>query len=36
MAKKEERFEFYFVTMTFPSESKRGVIAAPYPDFQQR
>ena len=29
-------FRFYFVTMTFPSESRRGVIAAPYPDFQQR
>ena len=28
--------DFYFVTMTFPSESRRGVIAAPYPDFQQR
>ena len=27
---------FYFVTMIFPSESRRGVIAAPYPDFQQR
>ena len=27
---------FYFVTITFPSESRRGVTPAPYPDFQQR
>lgn len=30
------KLEFDFVTMTFPSESRRGVIPAPYPDFQQR
>ena len=30
------KLEFYFVTMTFPSESRRGVILAPNQEFQQR
>lgn len=29
-----DKCDFYFVTITFPSESRRGVTPAPYPDVQ--